>query len=151
MMMDNKMMDVAIKEALKSARRKEGGPFGAVIARKGKIVATGRNLVPKNNDPTAHAEIVAIRKAARKLRRFDLSDCEIYSTCEPCPMCLAAIMWARMKRVTYGATRADAAKIGFDDAKFYRALAGKKKGVPSRQVGRAACLGAMKEWKGKRY
>lgn len=100
-----------------------GGPFGAVIARGGEIIATGVNRVTANCDPTAHAEVSAIRAAAQKLGTFNLSGCEIYSSCEPCPMCLGAIYWARLDRLFYGNTKADAAHIGFDDAFIYKELA----------------------------
>jgi len=112
-------MKIAIKEAFIGMRKGRGGPFGAVIVRKGKIIAKAHNTVLKTNDPTAHAEINAIRKASKKLKRFDLSDCEIYSNCEPCPMCLAAINWARIKKLYYGCTRQDAHAIGFDDKIIY--------------------------------
>ena len=100
-----------------------GGPFGAVIARGGEIIATGVNRVTANCDPTAHAEVSAIRAAAQKLGTFNLSGCEIYSSCEPCPMCLGAIYWARLDRLFYGNTKADAARIGFADAFIYKELA----------------------------
>ena len=100
-----------------------GGPFGAVIARGGEIIATGVNRVTANCDPTAHAEVSAIRAAAQKLGTFNLSGCDIYSSCEPCPMCLGAIYWARLDRLFYGNTKADAASIGFDDAFIYKELA----------------------------
>ena len=100
-----------------------GGPFGAIIARGGEIIATGVNRVTANCDPTAHAEVSAIRAAAQKLGTFNLSGCDIYSSCEPCPMCLGAIYWARLDRLFYGNTKADAARIGFDDAFIYKELA----------------------------
>lgn len=100
-----------------------GGPFGAVITRGGEIIATGVNRVTANCDPTAHAEVSAIRAAAQKLGTFNLSGCDIYSSCEPCPMCLGAIYWARLDRLFYGNTKADAARIGFDDAFIYKELA----------------------------
>jgi len=103
--------------------RAGGGPFGAVIAQGGEIVAEGANRVAVSNDPTAHAEIVAIRDACATLGRFSLAGCEIYTSCEPCPMCLAAIYWARLDRVTYANSRDDAARIGFDDALIYREIA----------------------------
>lgn len=99
-----------------------GGPFGAVIARDGQIVATGVNRVTSDCDPTAHAEVSAIRTAAAKLGTFDLSGCEIYTSCEPCPMCLGAIYWAHLDRIYYGNDKNDAAKIGFDDAFIYKEL-----------------------------
>ncbi len=99
-----------------------GGPFGAVIARNGEIIATGTNRVTPDCDPTAHAEVSAIRAAAQKLGTFDLSGCEIYTSCEPCPMCLGAIYWARLDRMYYGNDKQDAARIGFDDAFIYQEL-----------------------------
>ena len=96
-----------------------GGPFGAVIVKDGKIVSTGVNRVTTSTDPTAHAEINAIRKAAKKLGTFDLSGCEIYTSCEPCPMCLGAVYWARLDKMYYGNTKTDAKKIGFDDSFIY--------------------------------
>ena len=102
--------------------RQGGGPFGAVIARKGEIVATGVNRVVPNHDPTAHAEVSAIRAACERLGTFDLSDCDIYTSCEPCPMCLGAIYWARLRKVYYGNNRDDAERIGFGDAFIYREL-----------------------------
>jgi len=112
-------MHLSIKEAFKGMRKGEGGPFGAVIVRKGKIISISHNKVLKSKDPTAHAEINAIRMASKKLKKFDLSDCEIYSSCEPCPMCLAAIEWARIKYLYYGCTRRDADKLGFGDKEIY--------------------------------
>ncbi len=100
----------------------EGGPFGAVIVRNGEIIAVGTNWVVPKNDPTAHAEVEAIRQASAKLNRFDLSDCEIYTSCEPCPMCLGAIYWAKIKKVYYANTRYDAASIGFDDEFIYKEM-----------------------------
>lgn len=100
-----------------------GGPFGAVIVKDGRIIATGTNRVTANNDPTAHAEVSAIREACLKLDTFDLSGCEIYTSCEPCPMCLGAIYWAHLDRIYYGNNKADAAAIGFDDSFIYDELA----------------------------
>lgn len=99
-----------------------GGPFGAVIVKDGKVVATGANRVTANNDPTAHAEVSAIRAACTKLGTFDLSGCVIYTSCEPCPMCLGAIYWAHLDKIYYGANQFDAAKIDFDDSFIYREL-----------------------------
>jgi len=115
----NNFMEIAVQEALKGIRKKEGGPFGAVIVKDGEIISVGNNQVILTNDPTAHAEIVAIRRASEKLGRFDLSDCEIYTTCEPCPMCYSAIHWAKIPIMYYGASRDDAAEIGFDDKYLY--------------------------------
>jgi len=112
-------MREALALAVEGMRRGEGGPFGCVIVRGGKIVGRGNNRVTSTNDPTAHAEIVAIREACRELATFQLEDCELYTSCEPCPMCLAAIYWARIPRLYYANTRADAAAIGFDDDFIY--------------------------------
>jgi len=99
--------------------KKGGGPFGAAIVKDGKIIATGINRVTANNDPTAHAEVTAIRKAAKKLGTFNLEGCTIYSSCEPCPMCLGAVYWAHLDKMYYGNTKADAKNIGFDDSFIY--------------------------------
>lgn len=99
-----------------------GGPFGAVVVLNGEVVGKGSNQVTNHNDPTAHAEVLAIRNASKNLSRFDLSDCVLYTSCEPCPMCLGAIYWARIPRVFYGNTRNDAASIGFDDDFIYQEL-----------------------------
>jgi guanine deaminase len=115
-------MREAIRLSHRAARRDEGGPFGAVVVRRGEIVSRGWNQVTSKNDPTAHAEVMAIRAACRKLHTFSLSDCVLYSSCEPCPMCLAAIYWARIKTLYFANTRHDATRIGFDDAAFYREL-----------------------------
>jgi tRNA(Arg) A34 adenosine deaminase TadA len=117
------LMQVAVETAVNNVRSGSGGPFGAVVARGGEVVASGGNRVTTANDPTAHAEIVAIREACRKLATFDLSGCEIYSSCEPCPMCLSAIYWARLDRVYYSASSADAAAAQFDDGLIYEELA----------------------------
>lgn len=115
-----------LKEAIRLARdhmeAKEGGPFGAVIVRTGAIIARGWNQVISRNDPTAHAEVVCIRKACLFLKTFDLSGCELFVNCEPCPMCLSAAYWARIEKITYGADHNDAAAIGFDDAFIYKEL-----------------------------
>lgn len=120
-MTKEELMRKAIELSLRNVAE-GGGPFGAVIARNGEIVATGVNRVTPDCDPTAHAEVSAIRAAARVLGTFDLSGCEIYTSCEPCPMCLGAIYWARLDRMYYGNNQHDAAKIGFDDAFIYREL-----------------------------
>lgn len=112
----------AIDLSLRNVISGEGGPFAVVIVKDGHVIAEGRNRVTMLNDPTAHAEIVAIREACMRLGSFELTGCEIYSTCEPCPMCLGAIYWARPLRVYFGNTAADAAKIGFDDAFIYDEL-----------------------------
>ncbi len=112
-------MEKAIALATENVTLGRGGPFGAVIVRDGKMIATGVNLVTATNDPTAHAEVTAIRNAATALATFDLAGCEIYSSCEPCPMCLAAIYWSHCDAIFYGNTSADAAAAGFDDAFLY--------------------------------
>jgi guanine deaminase len=146
----NKFMKKAVKEALKGVNNNEGGPFGAVIVKDGKVIAKGYNMVLKTNDPTAHAEIIAIRKASKKLKRFDLSDCEMYSSCEPCPMCLSAIYWAKIKKLYYGCTKEDAAGIGFDDKRIYDMIKGvAEKTVEGVQVDREDCLKLFKEWASK--
>ena len=114
------MMRRAIALSAEKMRAGCGGPFGAVIVKDGQIIAEGFNQVTTTNDPTAHAEVVAIREACRKLGRFSLEGCEIYSSCEPCPMCLAAIYWARLDALYFANTRADAASIGFDDEALYQ-------------------------------
>jgi len=115
---NKKFMRKAIALSLKNIEN-GGGPFGAVIIKDGKIVATGVNRVTTSIDPTAHAEVNAIRKAAKKLGTFDLSGCEIYTSCEPCPMCLGAVYWAHLDKMYYGNTKTDAKKIGFDDSFIY--------------------------------
>jgi len=115
-------MGEAIREAEESVRTGRGGPFGCVIARRGEIVARGRNCVTSTQDPTAHAEVTAIRAACVALGTFRLDDCELYTSCEPCPMCLGAIYWARLARAFYGATRREAAAAGFDDDLIYREI-----------------------------
>lgn len=124
---EKEIMKIASREALLGIRKKDGGPFGAVIVRKNKIIAKAHNQVIKNQDPTCHAEMQVIKKAAKKIGKFDLSKCEIYSNCEPCPMCLGAIHWAKMKKLYYGVTRKDAKKLGFDDQFIYDAISGKVK------------------------
>jgi len=148
----NKWMDMAVKEALSGMRKNEGGPFGAVIVKGGKLIAKAHNRVLKTNDPSAHAEILAIRKSSKILNRFDLSGCEIYSTCEPCPMCMAAILWSRIDKLYYGCTKKDAERIGFDDSRFYRVINIKddKKLIKKEQIDRKSCLGPFKEWNNKK-
>lgn len=119
---DKEFMRRAINLAQNGIDRNDGGPFGAVVVKNGEIVAEGNNRVTSTNDPTAHAEIVAIRRACEKLGSFQLDDCVIYTSCEPCPMCLGAIYWARPTRVFYACTREDAAEIGFDDEFIYKEI-----------------------------
>ena len=124
-------MEKAIALATENVILGRGGPFGAVIVRGGNVVAAGTNLVASTNDPTAHAEVVAIRNAAAALATFDLTGCEIYSSCEPCPMCLAAIYWSHCDAIFYGNTSADAAEAGFEDAFLYEEV---KRPVGQRQI-----------------
>lgn len=128
-----------------------GGPFGAVIVKDGKIVAEGSNCVTLNNDPTAHAEVTTIRKACTALNTFDLSGCEIYTSCEPCPMCLSAIYWARIERIYYGCNKVDAKNIGFDDSFIYEQIELKPelRSIPSSQVLHTEALEAFRMWTDK--
>jgi guanine deaminase len=121
--MDKVFMARAIELSVENVRSGRGGPFGAVIVRDGVIVAEGANGVTATNDPTAHAEVLAIRAACQKLGAFELKGCELYTSCEPCPMCLAAAYWARIDRVYFGNSAEDAARIGFDDSTIYTELA----------------------------
>lgn len=120
--LSSQLMGEAIALSEESVRSGKGGPFGAVIVKEGKIIAKAHNQVTLTNDPTAHAEIVAIREACRVLQTFNLKGCELYTSCEPCPMCLGAIYWARLDKVYYANTKADAAQIGFDDRFIYDEL-----------------------------
>jgi tRNA(Arg) A34 adenosine deaminase TadA len=117
-------LGLAIAEAKAGATAGQGGPFGAVVVKDGVVIAKASNAVVANNDPTAHAEVQAIRSACATLGTFQLEGCDIYASCEPCPMCLGAILWARPRALYYAATRVQAAQAGFDDAVFYQALAG---------------------------
>ena len=116
---DEKFMRRAIDLAQEGMEKGAGGPFGAVIVKDGEIVGEGYNCVTSTNDPTAHAEVVAIRRACQNLESFQLEDCAIYASCEPCPMCLGAIYWARPEKIFFACTREDAAEIGFDDQFIY--------------------------------
>ncbi|MCA9028983.1 MAG: nucleoside deaminase [Planctomycetaceae bacterium] len=138
----------AIRLSIEQMEANEGGPFGAVIVRNGEIVGRGWNRVTSTNDPTAHAEVVAIRDACSRLKTFSLAGCEIYSSCEPCPLCLAAIYWSRLDRIYYAATCDDAAAAGFDDRNFYREL-GKssvERSIPVQQALRDEALVALQAW-----
>src|SRR3954465_13057293 len=150
-MSQEKFMREAIKEAEAGMRSGRGGPFGCVVVRKGEVIARGNNRVTSTNDPTAHGEVTAIREACRTLQKFHLEDCELYTSCEPCPMCLAAIYWARLRKVYYANTRSDAADIDFDDAFFYREVRKPimQRELPMKQLLRAEALLAFKEWKNK--
>lgn len=141
-------MDRAIELAIANVRSSSGGPFGAVIVRGGEIVGEGANRVTASNDPTAHAEVLAIRDACARLGTFDLRGCEIYTSCEPCPMCLGAIYWARLDRIHFACSRADAHAAGFDDAFIYDEipLAPAERSIPSDREGREQALAAFAEW-----
>lgn len=141
----------AIALATEKMRANQGGPFGAVIVREGEVIAEGWNEVTSGNDPTAHAEVMAIRKACQALGRFSLEDCEIYTSCEPCPMCLSAVYWARLKRMYYANSRADAARIGFDDDHIYRevALPIDSRSLPTERLLADEALAAFEEWRAK--
>lgn len=147
----NEFMKIAIEEALHGMKNNDGGPFGAVIVKNGQIISRAHNEVVKTNDPTAHAEVTALRKASSLLGRFDLSDCEIYSSCEPCPMCFAAIHWAKIKKLYYGSTRQDAANIDFDDQYIYDVINGTatELQVEVVQINREESLEPFLKWKGK--
>lgn len=143
-----KHMREAIRLSLENVTSGKGGPFGAVIVKDGKIIATGANEVTSSNDPTAHAEIVAIRNACKSLGSFQLEDCEIYCSCEPCPMCLGAIYWARPAKIYYANTKKDAADINFDDDFIYQEieLPVNNRKLPTIQILRDEAQIAFKEW-----
>jgi guanine deaminase len=144
----NEFLALALKEARAGIGNDDGGPFGAVVVRNGEVVSEAHNEVLRRNDPTAHAEILAIREASAVLGRFDLSDCEIYSTSQPCPMCFAAIFWARIGRLVFGTTREDVAEIGFDDSLIYDVIRGEAEAEEMEMVNvdREGCLAVLEEW-----
>lgn len=146
--MNNPFMARAIQLAVENVRSAQGGPFGAVIVKDGNIIAESANQVTVTDDPTAHAEVLAIRGACRKLGRFELKGCELYTSCEPCPMCLGAIYWARIGKVYFGGRAEDAAKIGFDDSAIYRELTQphSKRKIPMIQMMREEALAAFRAW-----
>ncbi len=141
----------AVALSIQAMRTNRGGPFGAVIVKDGRVVAEGVNRVTSDNDPTAHAEVSAIRAACAALGTFSLDGCDIYTSCEPCPMCLAAIHWARIARIFYGNTREDAARIGFDDERIYReiALSPDRRTIPMTRILEDEAAGAFREWEEK--
>lgn len=144
-----KFMHAAIRLSYNGMKNKKGGPFGAVIVKDGKIIARANNSVTSLNDPTAHAEVTAIRKACKKLKTFELADCEMFTSCEPCPMCLGAIYWARVPKIYFAATRKDAAWINFDDDFIYKEL---NKSLDEREVKtvqllRDEAIKVFEEWK----
>jgi len=138
-------------ELSKKSINEEGGPFGCVIVKNETIIAEGNNQVTKNNDPTAHAEIITIRKACNKLKTFDLSGLELFTSCEPCPMCLSAIYWSHIDKIYYGNSRLDAAKIGFDDNFIYHELSIDldKRKIPLKQINHKEAMITFKEWEMK--
>lgn len=140
----NKYMRMAINEARKGIRAGHGGPFGAVIVKNGEVIGKGHNQVVKNNDPTCHGEMMAIHKACKKLGTFDLSGCEIYTTGEPCPMCMAAILWANIEKVYYGCNIVDTEGIGFRDKIFYEMQ--NKRSEMVIELDRKACLKLYAEY-----
>lgn len=146
--MEKKFMNRALELAREGMKKNQGGPFGCVIVKNGSIIAEGNNRVTSDHDPTAHAEIIAIRNACRILNSFQLNDCEIYTSCEPCPMCLGAIYWARPKHVYYAANREDAAKAGFDDDFIYKELdlSPEERRIPMIQTERKKAIDLFKEW-----
>lgn len=145
---DTYFMQLAIDLAKKNLNGFNGGPFGAVVIKDGLVVGRGSNAVLKNNDPTAHAEVEAIREACNTLGTFDLSNCIIYTSCEPCPMCLGAIYWSRIAKLFYAASKDDAAKADFDDAQFYReiALPQHQRTLPSTQLLRDEAVEVFDKW-----
>ena len=141
-----------LREAIRISKEKmeanEGGPFGAVVVKDGKIVGRGWNRVTSTNDPTAHAEVTAIRDACNHLNTFSLAGCDIYCSCEPCPLCLAAIYWSRLDRIYYAATCDDAAAAGFDDRCFYLEIKkpSKERSIPMKQALRDEAMVALQSW-----
>lgn len=149
--LDNEYMGVAIDLALNGMRNNEGGPFGAIVVKDNKIIGRGNNCVTSLNDPTAHAEVMAIRDACRNINSFQLEGCIIYTSCEPCPMCLGAIYWARPQKVFFGCTRNDAAEINFDDDFIYQELSVpiSNRKIPMLPLQREYALTVFAEWKAK--
>ncbi len=148
---EEKFMREAIAVSLKGIRENEGGPFGCIVVKGNDIVGIGNNKVTSSNDPTAHAEIVAIRDACKNLGSFQLDDCEIYTSCEPCPMCLGAIYWARPKMIYYANNREDAASIGFDDSMIYEEMSKNyaDRKIPIRTISRDEAYKVFEEWRDK--
>jgi guanine deaminase len=149
--MDNPFMARAIQLSIENVRTGCGGPFGAVVVKGDIVIGEGTNQVTLTNDPTSHAEVLAIREACKKLGVFDLPGCELYTSCEPCPMCLGAIYWARLSLVYFANAAVDASKIGFDDSLIYRELAQphSQRKIPMIQIMRNEALVAFREWEDK--
>lgn len=142
-------MKQAFDEAMRGMDHGDGGPFGAVIVYKDEVIATAHNEVLASNDPTAHAEINAIRTASQELGRFDLSGCTLYTTCKPCPMCLGAIMWARISTLYYVSDEEDARRGGFDDQKFYKALGGEEALINMHRINTESASLLFERWLAK--
>ena len=146
--MDKAFMARAIRLSLENVRSGRGGPFGAVVVKDGNVVAEAANQVTATNDPTAHAEVLAIRQACQKLGFFELKGCDLYTSCEPCPMCLGAIYWARIDKVYFGNLATDAAKVGFDDSAIYAEITQPRaeREIPMIQTMREEALAAFRAW-----
>jgi guanine deaminase len=146
--MQNAFMQRAIELAIENVRTGRGGPFGAVVVQAAEIVGRGANSVTAANDPTAHAEVLAIREACARLQTFQLNGCDLYTSCEPCPMCLGAIYWARLDRVYFASTRAEAAQAGFDDSFIYDQVCSPldERRMPMLPLMREESLEAFREW-----
>ena len=149
--MDNPFMARAIQLSMANIQSGRGGPFGSVIVKDGEIIAEAANSVTSTNDPTAHAEVLVIRAACAKLGAFELHDCDIYTSCEPCPMCLGAIYWARIARIFFANDASDAARIGFDDSHIYREIARppEQRSIPMVQLMREQALVSFRAWQEK--
>jgi guanine deaminase len=149
--MNEAFMKEAVRLALERMREDRGGPFGAVVVKGGEIIGRGWNAVTSTNDPTAHAEIMAVREACVRLNSFRLGGCELYASCEPCPMCLSAAYWAHLDGIYFAATRSDAATAGFDDEMLYREISRPlaERAIPTRQYLRNLALPVFAEWMAK--
>lgn len=148
---EERFMSEAVRLSIEGVQKNDGGPFGCVIVKNDIVIARGNNKVTSTNDPTAHAEIVAIREACLFLNSFQLTDCEIYTSCEPCPMCLGAIYWARPAKIYYANTREDAANIGFDDSFLYNEFGVdiKDRKIPMIPISRLNAMAAFEQWQQK--
>lgn len=148
---DQHFIKIAIALSEEGMRSDKGGPFGAIVVKDNEIIGRGSNLVTSTNDPTAHAEITAIRDACKNINDYQLTGCTIYTSCEPCPMCLGAIYWARPDKIVFGCTREDAAAIGFDDDFLYKevALPLEHRSIPTVQKGRMGALKVFRAWEQK--
>jgi len=149
--MQDKFMQRAIQMSLENVQSGRGGPFAALVVKDGEIIGEGANQVTSRNDPSAHAEVVAIRQACQRIRSFKLTGCEIYSSCEPCPMCLGLIYWAGLAKVYYGNGKQEAAAIGFDDSRIYRELTlpYEQRALPMVQMMREEAQAAFRAWQAK--